>query len=122
MPYIKLTSTKKLTHEQRQALSNGLTEAVKVIPNKDVIFLFIEDAKTVFIANKEQEDIVFLELDMCGNFDIETKRAFSKAACPIITRIVGTPPAGISMRITEHRSWGNFGDFVETDEAGIPIK
>ena len=34
MPYIKLTTTKKLTFEQKQALSEGLTEAVKVIPNK----------------------------------------------------------------------------------------
>ncbi len=83
-----------------------MTEAVKVIPNKEVIFLFVEDAKTVFIANKEQEDIVYIELDMCGKFDIETKRAFSKAACPVITRIVGTPPAGISMRISEHSIGG----------------
>ena len=47
MPYIKLTTTKKLTHEQQQALSEGLTEAAKQIPGKEIIFLFIEDGKTV---------------------------------------------------------------------------
>ena len=121
MPYIKLTTTKKLTFEQKQALSEGLTEAVKVIPNKVVIFLFVEDGKTVFVANKEQEDIVFLEFDLTGHFDIETKRAFSAAACPVITRIIGTPPEGISMRITEHSCWGNFGDFVECQDNGLPV-
>ena len=122
MPCIKLTTTKKLTHEQQQALSEGLTEAVKVIPNKVVIFLFIEDGKTVFLANKEQEDLVYLEFDVAGHFDIETKRAFSDKACPVITKVIGTPPSNISMRITEHMCWGNFGEFVEMDEAGLPIK
>ena len=121
MPYIKLTCTKKLTHAQMQELSEGLTEAVKVIPNKEVIFLFIEDGKTVFLANKEREDLVYLEFDLAGHFDIDTKRAFSNAACPVITRVIGTEPKDISMRITEHMCWGNFGDFVEVDEAGFPI-
>ena len=121
MPNIKLNLTKKITHNQKQALSDALSEAVTIIPHKKVIILLIEDAKTVFIANKEQEDFVYVELDVCGHFDIEIKSAFTRAVNEIITRIVGTPPERISMRITEHRSWGGFGDFSETDEFGDVI-
>ena len=120
MPYIRFTSTKKLTHEQQQALSVGLTEAVKAIPNKDIIFLFIEDGKTVFLENKEQDDLVFLEFDLAGHFDIELKQAFAKEAYSVITRVTGTPPESTSMRITEHMSWGCFGGFGEVDNAGFP--
>ena len=121
MPNIKLNLTKKITYDQKLALSEALSEAVTIIPHKKVIILLIEDAKTIFIANKEQADSVFVELDMCGNFDIEIKSAFARAATEIITRIVGTPPERISMRITEHRAWGGFGDFLETDEFGDVI-
>ena len=121
MPYIKLNMTKKLTHDQKQSLSQELSKAVKLIPHKKVIFLLIEDAMTMFVADKEQEDFVYVELDMCGHFAIEIKSAFSRATFDAITSIVGTPPEKISLRISEHNGWGGFGDFVETDEFGDPI-
>ena len=122
MPYIKVTTTKKLTHEQKQELSIGLTEAVKKIPNKEIIFLFVEDAKTVFLGNVEQADLVFLEFDLAGHFSTEIKQAFAKEAYAVITRVIGTKPEDTSMRITEHMSWGCFGGFGEVDEAGFPKK
>jgi len=121
MPNIKLTLTRKITHDQKQALSNGLTDAVTVIPHKKVIILLIEDAKTFFIANKEQEDYALIELDMCGHFDLDIKSAFAKEAFAVITQVVGTPPDKIGMRITEHDAWGGFGDFLEMDKCGDPI-
>ena len=120
MPYIKLTTTKKLTHDQQQALSEGLTEAVHVITGKDIIFLFIEDGKTVFLGNVEQADLVFLEFDLVGHFSTEIKREFAKGAYEVITRVTGTSPQDTSMRITEHDSWGGFGGFGEFDENGKP--
>ena len=122
MPYIKYTTTKKLTHEQQQALSEGLTEAVKVIPNKEIIFFFVEDGKKVFLGNVEQADLAYLEFDVAGHFTIELKQAFAKRAYDVITRVTGTTPENTSMRITEHMSWGCFGGFGEVDEAGLPIK
>ncbi|MBR0107001.1 MAG: hypothetical protein IJM13_07270 [Lachnospiraceae bacterium] len=120
MPYIKLTTTKKLTHEQQQALSEGLTEAAKQIPGKEIIFLFIEDGKTVFLGNVEQADLAFLEFDLTGHFSTETKQAFAKEAYAVITRVTGTSPRDTSMRITEHDTWGCFGGFCEYDDSGFP--
>ncbi len=122
MPYIKLTTAKKLTHEQQQELSYGLTEAVKKIPNKEIIFLFIEDGKKVFLGNVEQADLAFLEFDLVGHFSTEIKRAFAKEAYAVITRVTGTTPENTSMRITEHMDWACFGEYFEMTEDGLPKK
>jgi len=118
MPYIRLNSTKKISGAQKQALSNRLTEAVKLIPNKTVLILCIEDAKTIFIANKEQEDHVFIEFDMCGDYDIEIRRKFATAAFATVTDVLGTTPDKTGIRITQHSSWGGFGDYIEVDKDG----
>ena len=121
MPNIRLNLTQKITADQKQALAKELGEAVLLIPHKKLLILMIEDGKTVYIGGKEVDDYVLVELDVCGRFGIDIKSTFAKAAFAAITRILATPPDKLAMTIVQHDGWGNFGDFVDTDEFGDPI-
>ena len=123
MPYMKLNVTRKLTHEQKKELANDLGEAITLIPNKIAkgLFLYIEDAKTIFVGGEEQVDYVFINTDICGKYNYEVKYKFTMAVYEIINRILGTPNDRIAMKIAQYDGWANFGNYAMTDAFGNVI-
>ena len=119
---MKLNTVKKLTHEQKKDIADGLGKAMTLIPGKvaEGVLLYVEDGKTFFMGGREIDEYVYVETDICGKYPFQVRYDFTVAAFKAIKSVLGTDEANMSMRLTEHMTWGNFGDFIETDEMGRP--
>lgn len=122
MPVMKLNTTRKLAYDQKKELADSLGQAITLIPGKPAegLLLYVEDAKTMFLGGKEQDDYVFIQADYCGHFDFDIRNKFSVAVFTAVERIMGTPKDRISMKINENDGWANFGDYIEVDKDGNP--
>ena len=122
MPFMKLNVTKKLTYEQKKEIADGLGQAMLLIPGKvaEGVILYVEDGKTFFLGGHELEEYAYIETDICGKYEFQARYDFTVAAFKAVKKVLGFDNANMSMRLQEHMSWGNFGDFIETDELGRP--
>ena len=123
MPYMKLNVTRKLTYEQKKELADGLGEAIALIPEKNAkgLLLYIEDAVTMFNGGEEQDDYVFINTDICGDYKYEVKYKFTMGVYDAVQRILGTPNNRIAMKIAQYDGWANFGNYAMTDAVGVPM-
>ena len=122
MPYMKINTTRKLSHAQRSEIAEGLNQAMTIIPGKSAagVVVYFDEGKTFFLGGSEVEDCAFVETDICGKFPFQVKYDFTVASFNALKKVLNMDDSKISMKIQEHMSWGNFGDFIETDEMGRP--
>lgn len=120
MPYMRVTLTKTLSKEQKQALYDRLGAALSRIPGKEPHMLIaeIEDGKTIFFGGNPQEDFVFVDARYFSKFDYPIRKAFAQGVFEAITDVVGTPSPCISMTIFEMSTWGGFGDLADENVPG----
>lgn len=115
MPFMRVSLTKTLTAEQKQALYDGLGKALSIIPGKEAFMLIadIEDGKTIFCGGRPQENFVFVDARYFSKFEYHIKKAFTQGVFEAIQNVVGTPKECISMTILELSTWGGFGDLAD---------
>ncbi len=113
MPYIRISTTQKLTPEQQEALVGGLGEAISRIPGKDGrgLIVDLEDGKTMFAGGARQENFVFADVRYFSNFTYHIKKKFTQAVFGVFGKVLGTTPDRAFLTINEYSSWGGFGDF-----------
>ena len=113
MPFIRLSSAKKVPPEAEQALIDALGLALSSIPGKDPQWTMVElsDARPMYFGGEKQDDMVFLDTKYVGHFTFAQKRAYVRAACRSVHEVLGTPMDRICVTISEHDSWGALGDY-----------
>jgi len=115
MPYIRLSTTQKLSKEKQEELVNGLGEALSVIPGKDgrSLIVDIEDGKTMYAGGVKQDNIVFADVRYYSNFEYHIKKDFTVAAFRAINKALGTSEDKMFLTINEYNNWGGFGNFKD---------
>jgi phenylpyruvate tautomerase PptA (4-oxalocrotonate tautomerase family) len=113
MPYFRVSVSKTLTPEQRKNITDGLGVALETVPGKkrDFLILDMEDGKTITMGGKEQDNFVFAQLNYYGKYAFSIKKKLTEAVFAVFSEVIGTKPECASLTITEHQSWGGFGDF-----------
>ena len=113
MPYIRLSVTQKLTQDKKDALVNGLGEAMRKIPGKDerLLIVDVEDERTMYFGGTIQEDMVFADVRYFSNYEYHKKKEFTVAMFDAIHRIIGTSKNQMCSTLTEYNNWGALGDF-----------
>ena len=113
MPYIRVSSAKKVPPEAEQALVDALGLALSNVPGKEPKWTMVEinDGRPMFFGGEKQEDMVFLATQYVGHFPFQRKRSYVQAACKAVHEVLGTPIDRICVTISEHEDWGALGDF-----------
>ena len=115
MPYMRVSTSKTLTAEQKQSLYEKLGAALAVIPGKEAFMLIadIEDGRQIYSGGGPSEDFVFIDARYYSRIEYHVKKAFVKAVLKAVGDVVGTPKERISMTVLEMNSWGGFGDMAD---------
>jgi len=113
MPYIRISTTQKLTPEQQETLVSGLGEAIGLIPGKDGrgLIVDLEDGKTMFVGGVRQENFVFADVRYYSNFTYQIKKKFTQAVFDVFSKVLGTTPDRAFLTVNEYNNWGGFGNF-----------
>lgn len=115
MPYMRVSLSKKLTDAEKADLAKALGEPLGLIPGKhgSMLIADIEDGKSFFVGGVPQENFAFVDIRYYSEFEFHIKKRFVEGVFQVLREKLGTTDDKISMTISEFRSWGGFGSFVD---------
>lgn len=113
MPYITLSTSKKIESQVEQRLVDGLGISLSKIPGKDIqwTMVAVNDGVNMYFGGKKQDDMVFIDVKYVGKQEYHKKKEFTKSALSTVHEILGTPIDKICLTISEFDNWGAVGDF-----------
>ncbi len=107
MPYIGISTSKKLLPEQKEALKIKLGEKISLIPGKSQSRLMVDisDGHDMFMSG-EKRDLAYIDVKYYGSAELQHKEAFTKAVFEIVGQLMDLSAKDIYVTISEHAIWG----------------
>ena len=113
MPFVNITSAKKIDDETKAELNSRIGEIMPVIPGKnaDNTLLCINDGVSIFMKGKPN-DGVFVSVQVYKKSPEDAKKEFSRKIYEILKDIPGLDPEScLYMNFTEFENWAANGDY-----------
>ena len=110
MPYIGVSTSKKLSDAQKDALKSALGEKISVIPGKTekALVVDIADGHTMYFAGEKRE-LAFLDVRCYGSTEFSNQKAFTEAAFAAVQQATGLSEDSIYLTYSEFANWGTKG-------------
>lgn len=110
MPYIGISTSKKLSDVQKDALKSALGEKISVIPGKTekALMIDIADGHTMYFAGEKRE-LAFLDVRCYGTTEFTNQKAFTEAAFAVVQEATGLTEDSIYLTYSEFPNWGTKG-------------
>lgn len=110
MPYVKYTTTEKLSDAQRVELKAGFGRLMSTIPGKTEakLMVAIEEGDAMYFGG-EAKPLAFIDARFSGSIAFEHKKAFTEAAFRLAEQVCGLDKASVYLTFSEFDSWGTGG-------------
>lgn len=114
MPYISVSTQKKLTENKKDALAQELCNLITIIPGKEAkdLMIGINDGYTFYFGDMKLKNGVFLDIRCFGQAEKEYNAQFVEEVFLVLERLLGTPKEQVYMNLSEHHVWGAQGKFI----------
>ncbi len=108
MPYIKTTTTVKISDEKKTILKEELGRAIELIPGKNEKWLMLgfTDGITMAFRGDMTTPAAMVEVDIFGTTTAEAYDAMTKKICEIVSRVLLVPSDRIYVKYSEFDRWG----------------
>lgn len=112
MPFVSVTTSKKLSQEQFISIKSKLGQSISVIATKVEAgtMIKIDDCQTFYKGGIEQEAAAFVEVRLFGEAVFEEKKAFTDVIFKTLLEVAGIEPAYIYINFLEFNVWGSNGN------------
>ena len=112
MPFISVTTSKKLDQSQREALCAGLGKDISIIPGKSQANLMIDIFDGRFMCfSGEAKPCAYLAVHLYGPAPLEKKAEFTAALFGLMQEVCGLSPDDVYISYQEYPNWGSRGIF-----------
>lgn len=113
MPYISLSTSKKLAPEQKEAVKSKLGELITIIPGKSEGGLMIDigDGRTFYFRGIEKE-AAYINVKMRGTAEYSVKKELTEALFAMFDETLGLKPDDVYISYEENEHWGLKGQYV----------
>ena len=111
MPYVHVSTTKKLDKAQKEALWLKITEIMPILPGKTYANTMIHIDDGCFIRKGDADECCFIDVRVYKSSPEEAKAAFCKAMFEVLEGFLGIPSENHYMNITEQDRWASHGDY-----------
>lgn len=108
MPYIRTTTSKKLSEKSEQALKEQLGQAIALIPGKSEAWLMLSfhDNADMFFKGNGSEDYAFVEVALFGSASDAAYDRLTGAICDIVSSELAIDIGNIYVKYEESEHWG----------------
>ena len=108
MPYIKTSTTVKVTKEMEKALTEEYGKAIELIPGKGEEWLMLNlfDECRMAFRGSNDNDICMIEVDIFGSAAPAHYDALTKKLCEIAGKILGVKGDKVYVKYRECDRWG----------------
>jgi len=112
MPLLKLTTTVKVTPEQRLALLPALSQTLAKTLGKPEGYVMVTLNSADILFAGQAEPAAFADVRSIGGLNRETNSRLACEVSQILHQVLGLPPARIFLNFThvESANWGWNGD------------
>ena len=113
MPYVKFTTTKKLTLHQEVALKETLGKLITLLPNKseENLMMHIEDNQVMYFKGQEME-CMKITIELYKQSELTHKKEFAEKLMKEVETITHIPVDKQYLSILEHENWGRNGQLL----------
>ena len=110
MPYIAVSTSKKLSDAQKERIKAEFGRLITIIPSKTESTLLIDfsDSRTMYKAG-ENVSGAFIEMRLFHKSELEAKKQFTEQAFETLSRELGLKKENMYLTIAEFENWGSGG-------------
>ena len=111
MPYIKITTTKKVNDDTGCELFKELGKAIELLPGKteEWLMLSLHDGERMAFRGST-EDCAMVEVELFGKATDSAKSALTAELCRIVTDKIKAPSSRTYVTYREVEAWGYDGE------------
>jgi phenylpyruvate tautomerase PptA (4-oxalocrotonate tautomerase family) len=111
MPYIAITTAKKLDPDQKKAISAELGSFISILPHKTEQGLMISfaDGLTMYNKGQETDNCVYAGVHLYGTSGFAFKAELTEKLFALFTGRLGTRVENIYISFNEFSTWGTMG-------------
>ena len=108
MPYIKLTTTAKVTDEKCDLLKAAFGKAIQSFAGKSESWLMVavDDGKRMWFRGDNSADTAMVDVELLGGVDPAQSETMTDCVCVILNEILGIAPDRIYVKYTGYKNWG----------------
>ncbi|MFI3115399.1 MAG: hypothetical protein R3Y12_04570 [Clostridia bacterium] len=118
MPYINITTTVKMTDEQKAKMNEGLGKNITLIEGKEAKGLIIAfvDGVDMFFRTEKTEKGAFVDVRLYTESKYEEKEAFAKSVSVLFKEILDIDEQEVTLNMIELYEWGSRGKYNRTEK------
>ena len=112
MPYVSITTAKKLDDATKTKLYLKIGELMPILPGKNIdnTLLSLNDGVSMYMGGKPN-DGVFISVQVYKKSPEENKKEFSAKIYAALTEILGIDGGCVYMNFTEFDTWASGGNY-----------
>ncbi|HBU12449.1 MAG TPA: hypothetical protein DEB31_06900 [Clostridiales bacterium] len=115
MPYVNISTTKKMNEDEKQTLLGQVGRAITLIPGKAAEGTLIKlDAGATLVKKGAEGDLCMTQAYLYGESPHEAKDSFVREMFRYYTEEMGIPQKNIYISVEGCRNWGFDGWFHDS--------
>ncbi len=113
MPYINVTTSVKMTENQKTELKTRIGAKISIIEGKEEAKLIINfaDGSEMYMRGQKDDKIAFINVKLFRNSKFEDKSAFVTEMYSTIKDILDVEKTNAYINVEEYLEWGTQGEF-----------
>ena len=113
MPYVLMSTSLKLTEEQKDKVKSEFGRLITILPTKAEAGLLVDfaDGHTMYRAG-EKAPCAFIEIRLFGHSEFEAKRKLTQSVFEMLGKELKLEVPRIYLNILEFDNWGTKGDYL----------
>ena len=108
MPYINVTTSQKLSAEQKKLITREFGAIISILPNKTEKSLMLDfsDGHSMFMNNQEMTNCAYVDIRMYGSAAYAHKSELTEKTFALLYRNLGIQEHEAYVSFSEYSMWG----------------
>ena len=108
MPYIKVTTTAKVSDQTAAALKADFGKAIENFPGKSEQWLMVAvaDNTRMWIRGDNSADTAMVDVELLGSVNASASEKMTADVCRILADRLGIAPDRVYVKYTGYANWG----------------
>lgn len=113
MPFIRVTTNRKLTLRQEIEIKTGLGKLISILPGKkeENLMVHIEDNQIMYFQGEDKR-CMMTSVSLYKHSPLEAKQEFAKQMTAMLETVTGVERKDQYVSFSEFENWGKQGELV----------
>lgn len=113
MPFIRVTTNRKLTLHQEIKIKEELGRLITILPNKkeENLMVHIEDNQIMYFRGEDKKCLM-ITVALYKQSPLEAKQEFAKETLAMLEEVTGVGISDQYLSFSEFENWGKQGELV----------